>query len=496
MARVLCSPGEKCLLMPTAALSVERTLAHAIAARAGVDVYSCVQCRRCSSGCPIVQHMDLAPSQVMRAVQLGRRDVLRSRAIWLCSSCHTCTARCPQDLDVARVFETLRLIAQEERLPPAVPPVAMFSRSALRSIRLFGRLYELGLMAELYLRLAAARLLDLRQLLRSDIPMATKMLLRGKLKLLPALARKRRGAVPAMGPAALQVGYYPGCSLHGTAEDLGLSTRAVAQELGLQLVEPEGWICCGTSPAHTTDHTLATVLPVRNLALVQAAGQRCVTMPCASCYERTKAAIYDMQREPALRAAVERETGYAYDGRLQVEHLLETLERRVGLQAIARRVRRPLGGLRVVCYYGCLLTRPPRVVGQPHPEYPRSMDRLVEVLGAQALDWSYKTDCCGGALGLSQVSLMLELANKILADAQGVGAEAVVVACPLCQANLDLRQDQLHLARRPMPIIYITELMGLAFGLQPQALGLRKHLADPLPLLRAKGVVGAVSEPS
>ncbi len=474
--------------MSTAALSVEHGLAQAIAARAGVNVYSCVQCRRCSSGCPLAPHMDLAPNQVVRAVQLGRHDVLRSKAIWLCSSCQTCTTRCPQDLDVARVLETLRLIAQEERLPPAVRPVAMFSRSALRSIRLFGRLYELGLMAELYLRLAAARLLDLRQLLQSDIPMAARMLLRGKLKLFPALVRRSRAPTPD--PAAFQVGYYPGCSLHGTAEDFGLSTKAVARELGLQLIEPEGWVCCGTSPAHTTDHTLATVLPMRNLALVQAAGQRCVMMPCASCYERTKSAIYDVQHEPALKAAVERETGYRHGGHVEVEHLLETLERRVGLQAIARRVSLPLAGLKVVCYYGCLLTRPPKVVGQPHPEYPRNMDRLVEVLGAQALDWSYKTDCCGGALGLSQVPLMLELAHRILADAQGVGAEAVIVACPLCQANLDLRQDLLHLARRPLPIIYITELMGLAFGLRPQALGLGRHLADPLPLLRAKGLAG------
>lgn len=470
------------------AVAVSDTLAAAIAERAGVNVYQCYQCKRCTSGCPVAEHYDLAPNQIMRAVQMNRRDqALRSRSIWLCTSCQTCTTRCPQDLDVARVLETLRIMAQEEGVRPAVPPVHMFSQAALRGIKFFGRMYELGLMGELYTRMFLARSLDLHQVITADLPMAARMLAKGKLKLLPEVARQGK---PAPRPAAEKpvVGYYPGCSLHATAVDFGMSTEAVAEALDLTLVEPKGWVCCGTSPAHTTDHKLATVLPLRNLALYQAAGQDAVMMPCASCYERTKTAVYDAEREPELKEAVARETGYDFGRPVQIQHILETLETRVGFDRIAQRVQRPLSKLRVVCYYGCLLTRPPKILQQPNPEYPMNMDRLVEALGATPLDWSYKTDCCGGSVGLSQLSVMLQLTEKILRNAQGVGADAVVVACPLCHVNLDSRQGLLHLDKGHIPIIYITQLMGLAFGLPAKQLGLDKHLTDPRPLLRERGL--------
>lgn len=468
----------------------ERTLAETIAERAGVNVFECYQCKRCTSGCPVVEHYDLTPNQIMRAVQLGRRDeVMRSRSIWLCTTCQTCTTRCPQDLDVARVFEVLRIVAQEEGVPPAVPPIKMFSQAALRGIRLFGRMYELGLMGELYGRMFLGGHLDLHQVITADLPMAARMFAAGKLKLLPEIAR--RGKIkPTPAEQKLSVGYYPGCSLHATAIDFGMSTKAVAEKLELELVEPKGWVCCGTSPAHTTDHELATVLPLRNLALYQAAGQDCVMMPCASCYQRSKAAVYDAEREPELKAVAVRKTGYDFERPVQVQHLLETLEERVGFERISEHVQRSLRGLKVVCYYGCLLTRPPKVLQQPNPEYPRNMDRLVEVLGAQPLDWSYKTECCGASVGLSQLPVMLELVEKILRNAVEVGAEAVIVACPLCHVNLDSRQSLLTLPRERIPIIYITELMGLALGIPAKALGLSKHLADPMPLLRAKGLVG------
>jgi len=467
----------------------ERTLAAEIAERAGVNVYQCYQCKRCTAGCPVAEHYDLAPNQVMRAMQLNRRDeALRSRSIWLCTTCQTCTTRCPQDLDVARVLETLRIMAQEERVRPGVPPVKMFSDAALRGIKFFGRMYELGLMGELYARMFFGGHLDLHQVITADLPMAMRMFAARKLNLLPEVSGRGR---PAPKPAAekLAVGYYPGCSLHATAIDFGMSTEAVAEALDLELVEPKGWVCCGTSPAHTTDHKLATVLPLRNLKLFQDSGQDSVMMPCASCYERSKAAVYDAEHEPELKAAAARETGYDFDRPVRVQHLLETLEERVGLERIAERVTKPLAGLKVVCYYGCLLTRPPKVLQQPNPEYPVNMDRIVELLGAESLDWSYKTECCGGSVGLSQLPVMLELVHKILRNAQGVGADAVVVACPLCHVNLDSRQNLLELGDSRMPIIYLTQLMGLAYGVAPKALGLGKHLTDPMPLLRAKGIV-------
>ncbi len=467
----------------------ERTLAATIAERAGVNVYQCYQCKRCTSGCPVAEHYDLAPNQIMRAVQLNRRDeALRSRSIWLCTTCQTCTTRCPQDLDVARVLETLRIIAQEEGVRPGVPPVQFFSQAALRGIKLFGRMYELGLMGEMYTRMFFSRSLDLRRVITADLPMAARMFASGKLKLFPEVARKGKVEAKAAGEK-VSVGYYPGCSLHATAVDFGMSTEAVAEKLELELVEPKGWVCCGTSPAHTTDHKLATVLPLRNLALYQQAGQDAVMMPCASCYERSKMALYDAEHEPELKAAAARESGYDSARPVRVQHVLETIEERVGFERIAARLEKPLAGLKVVCYYGCLLTRPPKVLAQPNPEYPRNMDRLVEALGAQALDWSYKTECCGGSVGLSQLPVMLELVAKILRNAQEVGADAVIVACPLCHVNLDSRQNLLELPQPRIPIIYITQLMGLGLGIPTKALGLSKHLTDPMPLLREKGIV-------
>ena len=149
---------------------------------------------------------------------------------------------------------------------------------------------------------------------------------------------------------------------------------------------------------------------------------------------------------------------------------------------------KPLAGLKVVCYYGCLLTRPPSITQADHPEYPMRMDRLVEALGAESLDWGYKTDCCGGSLALTRADTAMRLSEKILRNAQDVGADAIVVACSLCHVNLDTRQDVISRAGRAynVPIIYFTQLMGLAMGMAAADLGLQKHLTDPRPLLREK----------
>ncbi|MBZ5529688.1 MAG: hypothetical protein LAN71_17550, partial [Acidobacteriia bacterium] len=199
--------------------------------------------------------------------------------------------------------------------------------------------------------------------------------------------------------------------------------------------------------------------------------------PCISCYSRFKAAQYDIERNPELRKQVDEIIGYTYQDRVAIKSTLDILEERVGLEAIAKRVKKPLRDLKVVAYYGCLQTRPPKVTGADHPENPMGMDRIVEKLGAAALDWSFKTDCCGGSLSLTRTDIVLNLTRKILDNARAVGADALVTGCPLCHVNLDTRQDALKLDQ-PMPILFITQLMGLAFGLEPHALGLEKHLVD------------------
>jgi heterodisulfide reductase subunit B len=150
-------------------------------------------------------------------------------------------------------------------------------------------------------------------------------------------------------------------------------------------------------------------------------------------------------------------------------------------------VKHPLNGLRVVCYYGCLLTRPPQITEAEHPENPTEMDNLMRALGAEVLDWSYKTTCCGAAHSLTRQDIVLDLSSKLITEAQLAGADLIAVACPLCHTNLDARQFQMGLDQE-MPIMYITQLMALALGLSQREAALNKNLVDPRPLLKEKGI--------
>lgn len=456
-------------------MSVEtkERLADAIPRELGENVYLCYQCVKCTSGCPLADEFDLTPNQVLRALQLGEDErVLNSKTIWLCASCHTCVTRCPHTIDLPRMNDFLAMEAKRRGIKPKVPEVALFRQVFLRYARWFGRAYEPGLIAEMNLRT--------RQPFK-DMDMAVPMLLKRKLKLLPAFVRppKRVKPVPQQ---TNRLAYYPGCSLHSLSSELDHSTRAVFKELGVELYEPNGWICCGSSPAHSTDHFLATTMPMSTLALVERSGFRQVLAPCASCYSRLKAAQHDVAHDPELKKRVDADIGYTYQGRVAVKSLLDVLEEQVGLDAIAQRVKKPLRELKVVAYYGCLLTRPPKLTQADHPENPMQMERIVEKLGARALDWSFKTDCCGGSLSLTRTEIALNLTRRILDNARAVGADIVVTVCPLCHVNLDARQAALKLDQ-PLPILYITQLMGLAFGVSPHALALEKNMVDTRALV-------------
>jgi len=271
-----------------------------------------------------------------------------------------------------------------------------------------------------------------------------------------------------------------------------MSTLAVTKALGWTLQEPKDWCCCGTTPAHSTDHVLATVLPMRTLAQMEREGHSYMTFPCPSCFQRFRAAIQNVAEDKELAREVRAQTGYLPSRGLKMDLLLTTITERVRYEAVAEKVTRPLEDLKVVCYYGCALTRPPRLTKVEDYEYPTNMDRLVETLGAESLDWSYKTECCGVSLGISQLPIALGMSRKVLHDAKAVGAEAVIVACPLCQVNLDSRQKQIEKEYEEtfgLPIIYFTQLMGVAFGLDAKTLGLDKHFVDPVKFLEEKGLL-------
>jgi heterodisulfide reductase subunit B len=233
-------------------------------------------------------------------------------------------------------------------------------------------------------------------------------------------------------------------------------------------------------------------MPIGNLAYIERLGYDEVAVPCAACFSRFKFAVHDMERFPELRQEVDEELGYAYQDTVKINHILDSMLERVGTEKIASMVEKPLAGLRVVCYYGCLMTRPKTVTGAEHHEYPMEMDQLLTALGADVLDWNFKTDCCGNNLTLTETEVALKLTQRILHDAKAVGAEVVVVACPLCQANLDARQDQIAAdfeEELGMPILYYTQLMGVALGVDPKSLHLNSHFLDPRPLLKEKGLL-------
>lgn len=464
----------------------------------GENVYRCYQCKRCTNGCPFVEHFDIPPHELIRRLQFGQDEVcLTAKTTWLCAACQTCNTRCPQDIDVARIFDIVKIEAQERGLKPAELPVKAFLDAGMRNIRWFGRLYELGLMAEMYVRMFFHGDLNLGRLFSKDLPLAVRMLSAGKLKIFPSVARGSQTRPLPRPEGKKAIGYYPGCSLHATGLEFGKSMDLVAEALDLALLEPNGWVCCGTSPAHSSDHVMANALPIENLALLEKAGCDVVTVPCASCFSRFKMATTHLHDNAELAQKVtdlvQKKRGFTYHGGVKVQHILETFEDEnyVGLDAIRSRVKRPLDGFKFVSYYGCLITRPPKVTEADHPEYPMSMDHIIEALGAESLDWNYKTACCGGSLSLSELEMVLGMIGKIVDGARAVGADAIVVACPLCHANLDMRQNMLESAGEPLPVVYVTELMGWAFGFEPKQLGMDKHLTSTDELVRR--MVGARS---
>jgi heterodisulfide reductase subunit B len=495
-------------------------LAKEIRRRSGENVFLCYQCKKCTSGCPVAAYFDLKPHQILRACQFGQSElVLNSRTISVCAACETCSTRCPQGIDIARIMDELEIMAAEQGIKSKAPTVPMFYKSANRSINWFGRMWELGLMAELYVREFFAGELDFKQLFSYDVTLALKMLRSGKLKILPSVARRPRNGrrpkeaiepdmmpaypeLPKAGAATREeqatssttISYYPGCSLHATGIEFDMSTMAVAEKLNLNLVELEGWKCCGTSPAHNTNHYRSIRLPMETLAIAQEMGHSYMTMPCAACFSRFRIAMHEVQNDPELRRKIAQDIGFEYTGGIKVDSLLTTITDRVGYEAAARPVVRRLSKLRVACYYGCLLTRPPDATGEEHYEYPTNMDRLMQALGAEPVDWSYKTDCCGGSLSLSTLDIALDLSHKILKNALEMGADIIVTACPLCHANLDLRQKQINEefgGEFDIPVVYFTQLMGVAYGLHAKELGLDKHFSDAIGLLKGKRLLFA-----
>jgi heterodisulfide reductase subunit B len=212
---------------------------------------------------------------------------------------------------------------------------------------------------------------------------------------------------------------------------------------------------------------------------------------CAACYSRLKTANHHIAGDAALRARVAQVVGRDYDGRTPVLHVLEILVRDIGLARIAAAIRHPLTGLKVACYYGCLLARPAEITGFDDPENPTLMDQLMQVAGATPIEWPHKTECCGASFSITDTSIVLDLSNRILSMAQAAGADCIATACPLCQLNLDMRQKDIEAKsghRYNLPVFYFTQLLGLAMGCRADELSLDSLVVEPQALLEAKGI--------
>jgi heterodisulfide reductase subunit B len=287
----------------------------------------------------------------------------------------------------------------------------------------------------------------------------------------------------------IKYAYYPGCSLHATAVDYNESTLAVANALGIELVEVPNWSCCGSTPAHCTDELLATALPAKNLIAAKTVADE-VLVCCSACFSRFKFTQKHIEEKDNLRTKLAEIMPVEEVQSIKVRHLVDILAQDVGLEKIAETKQCDIS-LKVACYYGCLITRPPKVTELDDPEDPHFMDDLLTAAGMETVDWPYKTECCGATFSLTRTEIVLRLVADILQMAKETEADCISVACPLCHANLDMRQSDIEKklgVKYEIPIFYFTQLLGMAFGLERSKLGIGRSLVSCKELLRAKEI--------
>lgn len=289
----------------------------------------------------------------------------------------------------------------------------------------------------------------------------------------------------------MKYAYYPGCSLHSTAVDYAQSINEVFKRLHIALEEIEDWTCCGASSAHVVDTFLPILMPAKDIWQAQRMGLD-ILAPCAACYNRLRTVVYKLQEKEELRRKVVQAFKEDYQGKIKVRHISDVVVNEYGLEKIASQLVKDLKGMSVVCYYGCLAARPPKIVGFDDPVDPQYLDRLVSTLGGRSLAWPLKTECCGGSLSISKKEMVLKLTYELLSWAKDQGAEAVVVDCPLCQFNLDSRQGEIEKTYGrsfSLPIFYFTQLLGLCLGVGEKELGLEKMNVPPFSLLEKKNIL-------
>jgi heterodisulfide reductase subunit B len=281
----------------------------------------------------------------------------------------------------------------------------------------------------------------------------------------------------------MKFSYYPGCSLHGSSKEYDISTQAICRYLDIELQELPDWICCGASSGHSINEMINIGLPAQNLKIAEKTGMD-MAVPCAACYNRLKVADYTIREKRQIKEQIKEIIDYDLRNDVKIFNLIEIIYDRVGLEKVQSKVVKPLKGLKTACYYGCLLVRPADIMQFDDTEHPKSLDEIMKSIGAETMEWSFKTECCGGSLSLTRDDIVSHLVDRIIDTAKEAGAETIVTACPLCMENLEMRQSD-----KQFPIFYFTELLGLAFGLKESKHWINKHMINPSLFIKSLGLM-------
>ncbi len=285
--------------------------------------------------------------------------------------------------------------------------------------------------------------------------------------------------------------YFPGCTLYTKAKNFDQTARDCSLLLGFELKELANWTCCGATFPLATDNIMALLPPSRILAKAREQGTTLTTL-CAICFNVIKRTNRLIQNDGEKREKINNFIEMNYQGDLRILHYLEILKQEIGFAQIKERVKKPLNGLKAAAYYGCMMLRPFDEMGFDDKERPTLFEEFLEAMGAEPVDFPYKIECCGSFQSIGSPEVATECAYKILISAVKNGAEVVVSTCPMCTFNIDHKQSDIkekYLAFKPIPILYFTQLLGMAMGLDRQTLGFEQNFVDPLPLIKEKGFI-------
>ena len=289
----------------------------------------------------------------------------------------------------------------------------------------------------------------------------------------------------------MEWGYYPGCTLTQSASAYDRQVRALMERIGRPVAEIADWNCCGATSASKHDAFLATALPARNLGLAESQGFSRILVPCSGCYSREKAAQYRMFSEPDTAESVNARLSHKVTKKIHVVSILEALDEALSDGSLNAAATKKLTGMKAAPYYGCLTRLADKAPFFDDNENPQVMERILSAMGIESVDFSAKTRCCGASAAVNDRDNAISLMSIIMAQAVERGANAIVVSCPMCHLNMDACQDEVGLLsgiQRRLPVYYITELLGLSAGLDPEILGLTEHFVSGLPLLSELGL--------